>query len=331
MRRRGLLRFLGGMGVATAVAGCTTTDGEGPTVDGGTTTAADPATGTTGAPATDTTTEPTTTPTRTGTPTAPGTPDGSVPRVSTRDRYDVEEGTVVEREFDDLYDVEGSLPGYSPGTAAPDDLVVLVHGVGMTVEGANDWFADGARALRAVGYGGRVAGFSYDARAGLTELTEVREIARRNRRHLGEFLREYARRSPGTRLRLLGHSQGGMVVCETVGYLHGVDWGDTLGSVSLLAAAVERTSVALDGPYGPALAARAEAVDNFWDDDDTTMSVGYFVATGERSLGSNPSKGETPDNYEDHEVTYVPAHDEYLYPTETGCADEVVAEWSDAG
>jgi len=153
MHRRGFLRVLGGVGTAIAVAGCTTTDDEGTAGgdDGGsTTTTGGTATGTTATRTTTGTTaaDGTATPTRTGTTattdpgTTAGTPDGSVPRVSTRDRYAVESGTVVEEDFDSLYDVEGSLPGYSSGTAAPDDLVVLVHGVGMTVEGANEWFAD---------------------------------------------------------------------------------------------------------------------------------------------------------------------------------------------
>lgn len=346
MHRRGFLRILGGIGTPLALAGCTTTedgdgddDGAGGPTDRttdrttGTTTAGDPASTRTTAERTtaaDTTTGTATTTTDAET-TTTGTeiPGRTIPQVSTRDRYAVEDGEVVEREYDRLYDVVGSVPGYTQGTASPDDLVVLVHGVGMDVEGATEWFEDSADALRAVGYEGAIAGFSYDARAGLTQLTEVRAIARENRRHLGEFLRAYAGRSPGTRIRLVGHSQGGMVVLATVRYLHEVDWSGTVESVTLLAAAVERTTVALDGTYGPALAARVNEVDNFWDDNDTTMSVGYYVATGERSLGSNPSKGETPENFEDHEVTYVPSHDEYLHPVETGAADEVVAEWAD--
>lgn len=232
------------------------------------------------------------------------------------------------------YDIEGTIPGYTTDDS-PEEIVVGVHGV-IDSSDAESKFDEVATNLRGAGYEGPVVGFTYDSASSFwdavtsawSETDTKREIARRNRRKLGAFLREYARRSPETTVHLVGHSGGGFVTLETVKFLHDEGWEGRLDSVILLAAAVDDETAALGGRYGPALEARAREVDSFHDPDDWVMTWGWNILHFDQSLGANPVQGTPPDNYEDHAVDDIDGHGAYFLPrAEGGAVEDIVAEF----
>jgi len=234
------------------------------------------------------------------------------------------------------YDLEGTIPGYDTD-GSPSDLLIPTHGVidTGTLSDAREFADDVAASFRSVGYDGAVVGFVYSSANDLFEaLSDAwssdspgREIDRRSSHKLAAFVREYARRSPGTRIHLLGHSGGGYVTLEVLYRLRETGWDDRVASALLLGAGVDDESVAVDGRYGPAIADRAVAADSFYDPDDWTMDVGYTLASFDRSLGAHDVEGTPPDNLETHEVDDLDGHDAYYRPrSEGGAAEAILAE-----
>lgn len=138
-----------------------------------------------------------------------------MPRVSTRGRYDLSTGRPTGRR------------GYflRPARAfeamrGAREVAVMVHGLRNDPRAAAEKFEIARRRLRRLGYRHPVVGFSYDSNArgahtaaGAARALRVgRAIARANGAHLARFVADFGASSPGTRVRLLGHSLGSEVI-----------------------------------------------------------------------------------------------------------------------
>lgn len=244
--------------------------------------------------------------------------------VSTRGHFDIGWGGVELTEGHDEtdFDTDG-IPGYDEGDP-PSELVVMVHGFMNDESSARQTFGDTADGLRANDYDSPVVGFSWDSDWSLFQWWSATEIARRNGPKLAAFLNDYERQAGGTTVRLVAHSLGAQVVLSALDALREGD-GTRPASLSLLGAAVEDQTVADDGAYGPAVASQVGQADNFWKSDDEVLAA-FGGVEFDGALGRYGAEGETPDNYEDHQVDYVNDHNSY-YLADGGCLHEVVAEW----
>lgn len=254
----------------------------------------------------------------------PATAHGHTGEVSTRGHFEINWGDVELTDGHDEtdFDTDG-IPGDDEGDP-PDELAVMVHGFRNDESDARQTFGDTADGLRATDYDSPVVGFSWDSDQSALQWWSTTEIARRNGPKLAAFLDDFAGRNGGTTIRLVAHSLGAQVALSALATLRERD-GTRPASLTLLGAAVEDQKVAVDGEFGPAVAEQGGRADNFWKSDDDVLA-GFGGVEFDGALGRYGAQGETPDNYEDHQVDYVNDHGSY-YLADGGCLHEVVAEW----
>ncbi|KZN23869.1 hypothetical protein A4G99_13585 [Haladaptatus sp. R4] len=248
------------------------------------------------------------------------------PRATTRGHFDInwlyeEELTDGHTKWD--YSTVGDIPGY--GSANPEEVVISVHGWLVAPDEAPDHFETVKTSLRNNGYTHPVIGFSYDSDTRIDQWWPATDIAERNGAKLANFITDYRART-GARVRLIGHSLGGRVVPSTIGALDSLGYSDYVESATLLGGAADDESVAVDGEYGPAIANVVGEFDNFWKSDDQVLTWAYGTAEFDSAVGESGCEGTPPENYEDHNVDYVPDHFSYHEPGD-GCMPAVVGEF----
>jgi len=100
----------------------------------------------------------------------------------------------------------------------------MIHGLRNDKKAAVNKFKIAKRRLKQLGYKHTVIGFSYDANtkgAHLRkhELKAIRVgelIARKNGKNLSQFIMDFKKQNPQTKIRLIGHSLGSTVIISTV-------------------------------------------------------------------------------------------------------------------
>ncbi|WP_435349452.1 DUF726 domain-containing protein [Haloarchaeobius sp. HRN-SO-5] len=249
------------------------------------------------------------------------------PRVTTRGHYDITwYGSVYltdgHTEWD--YDTVGTIPGVH--TAAPDELLIHVHGWQNEPNEAVEGFIEAETAYRNNDYDGAVIGFSWDSDSSLFGWWDSTEIAEENGKKLANFVNQYRLANPDTTIRLVCHSLGARVTLRCVEVLNVNGITDALDSVALLGGAADNDAVSTGGRYGPDLASAVGQVDNYWKDGDDVLHWAYTTAEFDSAVGEEGCEGTPPWNYQDHNVDYVPDHFSYYQPDE-GCIPEVVSEW----
>jgi pimeloyl-ACP methyl ester carboxylesterase len=248
------------------------------------------------------------------------------PHVSTRGHFDTGWFGVdlTDGNTELNYETKGSIPGVD--TAAPDELLVEVHGWRNDESDAESGHYTMTESLGANGYDHPVVTYSWDSDTSYTEWWAATEIAERNGPKLANFLYQYRNANPDTTVRLVAHSLGARVVLRAVEVLNANGVTDAVESLSLLGGAADNDSVAVDGAYGSDVAAATGQTDNFWKEDDAVLDWAYSSAEFDSAVGEEGCEGTPPDNYEDHNVDYVPDHFSYDEKGE-GCMSEVVAEF----
>ena len=165
-----------------------------------------------------------------------------IPRVSTRGCYDLSTGQKIKDGEYRLYPRR-----YFEGIAGCAEIAVMVHGMRNDNSGAIQKVAIAKERLRRLGYVHPVVGFSYDSNTAGAHLASreksalevAQRIADMNGPHLGRFVEDFKRASPGTGVRLMGHSLGSQVILGALEYLAGVAAGSpAVQSVHLFGASI---------------------------------------------------------------------------------------------
>ena len=141
------------------------------------------------------------------------------PRISTRGFYDLHSGRTIINESYRLYpkkDFENLI-----GTK---EITIMIHGLRNNPSGALAKFVIAKRRLIQLGYKSPVVGYSYDANTygvqyktrALRALHTGVRIANNNGKNLTKFIIDFKRKSPNTKIRLMGHSLGAHVIQSTV-------------------------------------------------------------------------------------------------------------------
>ena len=252
--------------------------------------------------------------------------------VSTRDHFDIAWGEeyLTDGHTETDYDVDGTVPGLSGGS--PNELVVMIHGFSQTpTEAREDIIAPAADGFASAGYDGPVVGYSWDSDFPTLKWWEVVDIAERNGEKLAAFCRDYAAASPDTTLRVVGHSLGAEIVLRAIEALDDSGDHDVLDSVTMLGAAVDDEAPTVDfepfeDTYGDEIERVVGRFDNFYKTDDGTLTGQYEFAEFDDALGASGIENHAPENYADHDVSYVDGHETYFLD-DGGCADAVVDTW----
>ena len=141
------------------------------------------------------------------------------PRISTRGFYDLHSGRTINNESYYLYpkkDFE-NLIGLK-------EITIMIHGLRNNPSGALTKFVIAKRRLMQLGYKNPVIGYSYDANTygiqyktrALRALHTGVTIANKNGKNLAKFVIDFKRKSPDTKIRMMGHSLGAHVIQSTV-------------------------------------------------------------------------------------------------------------------
>lgn len=143
----------------------------------------------------------------------------AIPRVSTRGYYDLTSGKTLKKNRYYLYPKKAFA-----GLAGSPELAIMIHGLRNDSRGAAAKAVLARSRLRRLGYRYPVIGFSYDSNTTGAHLVKHarralaagQKIAVKNGRNLSQFIVDFKKTSPGTRVRLLGHSLGSQVILSAV-------------------------------------------------------------------------------------------------------------------
>jgi len=104
------------------------------------------------------------------------------------------------------------------------EVTIMIHGLRNNPSGALAKFVIAKRRLVQLGYKNPVIGYSYDSNtSGAQYISHALQalhigvtIANRNGRNLARFIVDFKRKSPKTKIRLMGHSLGAHVILSTI-------------------------------------------------------------------------------------------------------------------
>lgn len=143
-------------------------------------------------------------------------------RVSTRGYYDLDNGKTLKKNRYYCYPKKAfnKLDGKK-------EITIMVHGLRNNKGDAVKKFQTAARRLKQLGYRYPVIGFSYDANTKgahlqKTELKALRvgqKIAKKNGKNLSQFIEDFKKKNPETKIRIIGHSLGSEVIFSSIRFL----------------------------------------------------------------------------------------------------------------
>lgn len=244
-------------------------------------------------------------------------PTTSLPVISTRGSFD-SRGLLTLPDTAPRYRIEGELEAASQtAESAPSggtsDLVIVVHGFNNTADKARYKFDIAAEGLRGAGYGGLIAGFSWDADRQRDPLAmsgyhAARRVAVGNGPLLASFIADWHRAHPDCRIHLLGYSMGARLVLEALLQLERdpvlVALHLQVDSVHLVGAAVDDDEAELNAVYGQAIQHCCGRFFNYYSREDNKLGAYYWPKEGDRALGETGIEHPVlaPSNYEDVDV-----------------------------
>jgi len=141
------------------------------------------------------------------------------PRISTRGFYDLYSGRTIENESYRLYPKRNF-----DALIDSREVAIMIHGLRNNTTGALAKFVIAKRRLTQLGYKNPVIGYSYDSNTtGAQYITSALHalytgvtIAKKNGRNLAKFIADFKRKSPNTKIRVMGHSLGAHVIDSTI-------------------------------------------------------------------------------------------------------------------
>ena len=143
----------------------------------------------------------------------------NIPRISTRGYYDLSAGVKLKKNSYNLYSKK-SFEKLND----KKEIVIMIHGLRNDKRGAIEKIILAKRRLKQLGYVYPVIGFSYDSNTKGAHLKKSeahalrvgQKIAKQNGYNLSQFIIDFKKNSPNTRIRLIGHSLGTEVILSTI-------------------------------------------------------------------------------------------------------------------
>lgn len=257
------------------------------------------------------------------------------PLVSTRKHFSLDTGELTSGHNMTDYDAS-DIPGLQPDTSCPKEAAIYVHGVwtgigsfSANLESEAGIFDRARMSLEVNNYSIPVIGFSWDSNTTIATdgfgWSIAKKIAQDNGPKLAHFLFDYKSKCPDTKVRIIAHSLGAMVVLSALQDLTGnQEWNISgssssnfkVESVHLMGAAVDDEQVSTDSPdtdddpgdkmYGHSIESLVVGFYNLFDTQDNALEEIYpYYEGGETALGLNGAEQgiSLPRNYQDIDVT----------------------------
>jgi len=143
----------------------------------------------------------------------------NISRISTRGYYDLSTGVKLKKKSYYLYPKK-SFEKFN----GKKELVIVIHGFRNDKNGAIEKIILAKRRLKHLGYVYPVIGFSYDSntkgahlkKSALRALRVGQQIAKQNGYNLSQFIIDFKKKNPNTKIRLIGHSLGTEVIFSAI-------------------------------------------------------------------------------------------------------------------
>lgn len=257
----------------------------------------------------------------------PLTPEGSIGSL-----LGVSKSTFLKDGHDGTdYDTVGEIPGFThrdsrEDTESPEELLVFVHGWLSDEEAALGRMSLLRYSLESNGYKHPVIGFTWDTEQTAAEWESGKIIADWNGPKLAQFTADYARENPETKVRYISNSLGASPIFSALKTLDESGYEDIVESATIMGGTVPSRSVSAEGEFGDAIQNVVGDVYNYRTPRDRTLKQFYRLSEGTDCIGGAGAEGETPENYHERLVEYVPDHFSFLLP-HRGCIDEVVNDF----
>ncbi|WP_084802592.1 alpha/beta hydrolase [Halorientalis sp. IM1011] len=237
-----------------------------------------------------------------------------------------DEYPVVERDPGFLGIGAGGLSETGDVPEGEDEVVVYIHGwLELFTGGAADQGYTLQRALRDAG--SDIATLAYNYPSSSPNWWGQKDGAETSGREFASWLQSYREENPDTDVRLIVHSLGARAGAGLLDELVNEMGGEPVRSLEILGGAISREAVTVDGEFGDALANGAEEVNNYWSSGDNILDEIFQIGEfGTEAVGAKgaPEDAETPDNYNDIDVTGIVRGHCLYYDPDRGCIDTVV-------
>ena len=143
----------------------------------------------------------------------------NITKISTRGYYDLSDGRKIKNLSYTIYPKKNLQRIYGI-----KELVIMIHGLRNDKVGAQQKFLIAKKRLKQLGYQYPVIGYSYDSNTKGAHLKKSapqalrvgQKIAKQNGYNLSKFITDFKKKSPQTKIRLIGHSLGTEVIMSTI-------------------------------------------------------------------------------------------------------------------
>jgi hypothetical protein len=189
----------------------------------------------------------------------------------------------------------------------PKELVIYIHGWRNNKKCGLERIEQIKTSYDSVGYRHPIVGLTWGAGY---SWNNSKEIARLNASKLANFITDFKQLNPDTIIRVHCYSLGVLVGAETVFLLNENHYSNVITTLVLLGGAIPAKSVSITGKYGPAIKNATKHTENFWMNNDKTLTRIFTLLEDQKALGTNGCVGEPPTNYTDHEIKLEIEHGE---------------------
>jgi len=221
----------------------------------------------------------------------------NISRISTRGYYDLSTGVKLKKNSYYLYPKKSfeKLNGKK-------ELVIIIHGLRNDKNGAIEKIILVKRRLKQLGYLHPVIGFSYDSntkgahlkKSALRALRVGQQIAKQNGYNLSQFIIDFKKKNPSTKIRLIGHSLGTEVIFSTIKKLGTSSQNyNIIESVYFFGSSVENNFAQLNKSGKILQKIIKNKILNYYCPTDEVLKQSYHDGTVKKPLGYLGSSGKT--------------------------------------
>jgi len=228
-----------------------------------------------------------------------------IPRVSTRGYYDLLTGNKLKNNSYYLYPAK-----YFANLSVPE-VVIMVHGLRNNKQDAIAKFIIAKNRLRQLHYNYPIIGYSYDSntkgvhikKTALRALRIGQKIAEKNGIHLAQFILDFKKKNPRTKIRLIGHSLGSQVILSVTRKLSSKkNTKNIVESIHLFGTSVPDYSMnhKKDGKYAQNVVHKK--IKNYYCPSDKVLKEAEKERSIKLPLGLYGAKGKTISKYSQKRV-----------------------------
>lgn len=230
----------------------------------------------------------------------------TIPRISTRGYYDLTYGKTIKRNQYFLYPKKDF-----DKLAGSKEIVIMIHGLRNDNAGAITKVVLAKSRLSKLGYSYPVIGFSYDSNTTGAHLLKYAKralstgqiIAQKNGRNLATFIEHFKSTNPKTKIRLMGHSLGSLVILSTIEYLAKKRQNDGIVESVYFFGASITNDVPSSKKYGKLLDRVIQGkIMNYFSPSDEVLNLANKEKFVKCPLGLNGAIGKTISKYRQKSV-----------------------------